>query len=315
MNESQKYNILIVDDTEENIDILSDLLGDDYDVSVTMNGEDALQAVDENHPDLILLDIMMPEMDGYEVCKRLKANSATNDIPIIFVTAMNEVTNETKGLELGAIDYITKPINPLIVKSRVKNHLELQIARKELKQQNEILKDNIRLREEMEQIARHDLKTPLNALINIPAILIKEGNLTPNQQEMLQMMEESGYRMLEIVNSSLDLLKMEKGTYKPNLVPVNILNLIQQIRGETLGLFKTKELSFNITVDDKPFSDDQTFMVAGEEMLCYSMLANLIKNAIEASPERGAIRPSRTLLCCFIFVSLHALIFKQLQFC
>ncbi|MBF0230774.1 MAG: response regulator [Desulfamplus sp.] len=187
MNDVKQCSILVVDDTEENIDILSDLLDDDYNVSVAMNGKDALEAVSENPPDLILLDIMMPEIDGYEVCKRLKANPATNDIPIIFVTAMSEVTNETKGLELGAIDYITKPINPSIVKSRIKNHLELQIARKELKQQNEILKDNIRLREEMEQIARHDLKTPLNALINIPAILIKEGNLTPNQQEMLQM--------------------------------------------------------------------------------------------------------------------------------
>ncbi|MBF0574097.1 MAG: response regulator, partial [Desulfamplus sp.] len=188
MSELQQYNILIVDDTEENIDILSDLLGEDYEVIVAMNGTDALQAVAENHPDLILLDIMMPGIDGYEVCKRLKSNPATNDIPIIFVTAMDEVTNETKGLELGAIDYITKPINPLIVKSRVKNHLELQIARKELKQQNKILKENIRLREEMEQIARHDLKTPLNAVISIPSMLIKEGNLSQNHKDMLLML-------------------------------------------------------------------------------------------------------------------------------
>lgn len=290
MNESKQCNILIVDDTEENIDILSDLLGDDYDVSVAMNGKDALSYVAENIPDMILLDIMMPEMDGYEVCKKLKADPATNDIPIIFVTAMNDVVDETKGLDLGAIDYITKPISPSIVKSRVKNHLELQLARKELKQQNEILKDNIRLREEMEQIVRHDLKTPLNALINIPSLLIKEGNLSPNQQEMLQMMEESGYRMLEIVNSSLDLLKMEKRTYQLNPIPVNILNLIQQIRGETLELFNAKELSFNIVIDEKPFSHDQTFMAAGEEMLCYSMLANLVKNAIEASPAKEQIQ-------------------------
>ncbi|MBF0303852.1 MAG: response regulator [Desulfamplus sp.] len=290
MNDVKQCSILVVDDTEENIDILSDLLGDDYDVSVAMNGKDALHDIAKNPPDLILLDIMMPEIDGYEVCRRVKADPVTKEIPIIFISAMSEEIDEAKGLELGAIDYITKPISPSIVKSRIKNHLELQLARKELKQQNEILKDNIRLREEMEQIARHDLKTPLNALINIPGIMIKEGNLTPNQQEMLQMMEESGYRMLEIVNSSLDLLKMEKGNYKPNLVPVNILNLIQQIRGETLELFNTKGLSFNITLDEQPFSEDQTFMVAGEEMLCYSMLANLIKNAIEASPENEPIQ-------------------------
>ncbi|MBF0112905.1 MAG: response regulator, partial [Desulfamplus sp.] len=164
MSELQKYNILIVDDTEENIDVLSELLGDDYEVSVAIDGKSALEAVSDNPPDLILLDIMMPEIDGYEVCRKLKADPATKEIPIIFITAMSEITNEEQGLSLGAIDYITKPISPSIVKARIKNHLELHLARKELKQQNEILKDNIRLREEMEQIARHDIKTPLNAL-------------------------------------------------------------------------------------------------------------------------------------------------------
>ncbi|MBF0119903.1 MAG: response regulator [Desulfobacterales bacterium] len=282
-------NILIVDDTEENIDVLSELLGDDYEVSVATDGETALQAVYDNHPDLILLDIMMPGMDGYEVCKKLKTNPATQDIPIIFVTAMSEVNDETKGLELGAIDYITKPISPSIVKARIKNHLELKLVREELKKQNEILKENLRLREDMEQVSRHDLKTPLNAVISIPKILIKGGDLSSNQKEMLLMLEESGYRMLEIVNSSLDLLKMEKGNYQFNPVPVDILNLIQQIRGETLELFNRKELILDIIINGNQFDNTQNFMVSGEEMLCYSMLANLIKNAIEASPEKEKI--------------------------
>jgi sigma-B regulation protein RsbU (phosphoserine phosphatase) len=134
------YTVLVVDDTPENIDLLDGILNQDYKIKAALNGEKALKiARSENPPDIILLDIMMPGMDGYEVCRRLKSDSKTQDIPVIFVTSMSEVEDETKGLEVGAIDYITKPISPAIVKARVKNHLELKEAREYLKNQNEIL--------------------------------------------------------------------------------------------------------------------------------------------------------------------------------
>ena len=123
----KRQKILIVDDTPENIAVLVQTLRNQYELSVSVDGRTALQiAASENRPDLILLDIVMPGIDGYEVCKRLKADPATADIPVIFVTAMNEVADEAKGLELGAIDYISKPISPPIVSARVKNHLELK---------------------------------------------------------------------------------------------------------------------------------------------------------------------------------------------
>jgi len=127
-------SILVVDDTEANIDILVETLADDFDVSVAMDGESALESVAEHKPDLILLDIMMPGMDGYEVCQRLKADPKTSDIPIIFVTAMGEVQDEEKGLKLGAIDYLTKPITPSIVHARVRNHLDLKRLRDQEKE-------------------------------------------------------------------------------------------------------------------------------------------------------------------------------------
>lgn len=117
--------VLIVDDTEANIDVLLEVLGEDYELSVAMNGQDALDAVAETPPDLVLLDIMMPEMDGYEVCRRLKAEPASAKIPVIFVTAMSEVSDEAKGFETGAVDYITKPISPPVVLARIKTHLAL----------------------------------------------------------------------------------------------------------------------------------------------------------------------------------------------
>lgn len=124
---SLKQRILIVDDVAENIQVLLSTLKEEYAILVATNGEKALElAFKEPQPDIILLDIMMPGMDGYEVCERLKADDKTKDIPVIFVTALLESDDEAKGLALGAVDYITKPINPKLVKARVFNHLELK---------------------------------------------------------------------------------------------------------------------------------------------------------------------------------------------
>jgi adenylate cyclase len=132
MTKSANYSVLVVDDTETNIDILLGVLGDDYEVSVATDGETALELVAESPPDLILLDVMMPGIDGYEVCRRLKQDIKTREIPVIFITAMSEVSDETKGFDVGAVDYITKPISPPVVKARVKNHLSLRAAHQKL---------------------------------------------------------------------------------------------------------------------------------------------------------------------------------------
>ena len=143
----RKNTVLVVDDSPENIDLLGNVLKRDYEIKVALNGVKALKiSGSENPPDIILLDIMMPGMDGYEVCSKLKSDAKTQDIPVIFVTSMSEVEDEAKGLKVGAIDYITKPISPAIVKARVKNHLELKEAREYLKNQNEILELRVETR-------------------------------------------------------------------------------------------------------------------------------------------------------------------------
>ena len=115
--------ILIVDDTESNVDILVETLADEYEVSVAMSGEDALEILEEERPDLILLDIMMPGMDGYEVCRKLKEMEQAKDIPVIFLSAMTEEKEKKKGLLMGAVDFITKPIDPVELKSKIKSVL------------------------------------------------------------------------------------------------------------------------------------------------------------------------------------------------
>jgi putative two-component system response regulator len=128
-----RQTILIVDDVPENIDVLSEVLAPHYRIKIAVNGERALKiAAGEGKPDLILLDVMMPGLSGYDVCQRLKRNSDTHGIPVIFVTAMNEIEDERKGLELGAVDYITKPISPAIVLARVRTHLALYDQTREL---------------------------------------------------------------------------------------------------------------------------------------------------------------------------------------
>lgn len=153
MHDLSECTLLIVDDTETNLDILVEALADvTKDISVAMDGFSALDAVRDFSPDLILLDIMMPGMDGYEVCRQLKANPDFCEIPIIFITAMSEIENKTLGFELGAIDYITKPFEVLEVKARVKTHFSLQKAQRALARQKEILE--IRVRERTQELAR-----------------------------------------------------------------------------------------------------------------------------------------------------------------
>ncbi|MDQ1331924.1 MAG: cyclic di-GMP phosphodiesterase [Thermodesulfobacteriota bacterium] len=142
-----KSTILVVDDTPDNLSLMSGLLKDFYKVKIANNGERALKvATTGTPPDIILLDIMMPVMDGYETCRHLKAAPETKDIPVIFLTAKVEVEDEMRGFELGAVDYITKPISPPVVMARVKTHLELKRVRDFLKNQNEFLEAEVQRR-------------------------------------------------------------------------------------------------------------------------------------------------------------------------
>ena len=139
---SGKATILVVDDTPENLTLMASLLKDNYQVRVANHGDRALKiALSDQPPDLILLDIMMPDIDGYEVCRRLKADVATRDIPIIFLTARSDIEDEQKGLTLGAVDYITKPINPPIVLARVAAQLSLKARTDFLREKNDFLRE------------------------------------------------------------------------------------------------------------------------------------------------------------------------------
>jgi adenylate cyclase len=171
--ELSKQKILIVDDEPINIQLLIEIVKRDYEVSAATDGYEALRlAASENPPDLILLDIMMPEIDGYEVCRRLKANPVTEKIPVIFITAKSETEDETKGLKLGAVDYITKPISPMIVQSRVHTQMEIKLHRDDLERLVEIRTDQL-IKAKEEEVQLLEMTTELSFELNLLKLLEK----------------------------------------------------------------------------------------------------------------------------------------------
>ncbi|HUX20488.1 MAG TPA: response regulator [Spirochaetia bacterium] len=290
---SQRQTIMVVDDVPENIALLSATLENSYRIKAVRDGETAIRiACSDDPPDLILLDVMMPKMNGYEVCRQLKANESTASIPVIFVTARSEEADESTGFEIGAVDYISKPINPAIVRARVRTHLELSRMRNDLVEKNRQLEKDAVLREEVEAINRHDLKNPLLVVMNVPKLLRGTGNLTEKQEKLLGMVEGAGVRMLEIVDSTVNLYKMENGTYELTPTQIDLLQVLHSIEAMVAAIRLGKEVSVAITVDGRPAAAEEMLLVRGEELLLYSLFSNLMKNAAEAAYESETVQVS-----------------------
>ncbi|HXC93961.1 MAG TPA: diguanylate cyclase [Geobacteraceae bacterium] len=179
-----RHKILIIDDTPANIQILNEFLRQDYAIFFSTNGPDGIRIARQELPDLILLDIMMPKMDGYEVCAKIKADPLTRQIPVIFITAMNAEEDEAKGLDAGAIDYITKPVSAPIVKARVKNHLELKRHRDELKKLTIELDEK---NQELNMLARKDALTGLANRRHFDEVLDAELKRASRSSQLLSL--------------------------------------------------------------------------------------------------------------------------------
>lgn len=286
--------VLVVDDEEVNVDYLVTTLADDVDLAVAMDGATALDLVKRAPPDLVLLDVMMPGMDGFEVCRRLHEDEATRDIPVIFVTAVADTTDVVRGLELGAVDYILKPFEPMIVRARVRNHLTRKLALEQIREQNEALREAAAFREDVERITRHDLKGPLNSVLGYAEILLEDGGLTPEQEADLLAIKRAGHQMLGMINLSLDLFKMERGIYHVNAEPVDVLRVAHELARDYAAQHRVPGPTIEVTLDGRPPVPGDTFVLPGERLLFYSALGNLVKNAVEASPADGVVRIALT---------------------
>jgi two-component system, sensor histidine kinase and response regulator len=270
--------ILAVDDMPDTIHLITGILKDDYRVKGVKSGEQALRlARSDDPPHLILLDIMMPDMDGIEVCRRLKADPHTREIPIIFLTAKIDAQDVIAGLDLGAVDYVTKPTHPAVLKARIRTHLRLSRQHNELREQRAMALENARLREEIERMTRHDIKNPLNALLALAQNLAGSDNLLPAQRETLAGMEESARYVLDLIDHSQALYHMESGTYPLQPVDLDLSALLDRVVAETQAAFGSLPIHVHQVLP-------VPIRVRGEELLCHTLFSNLIRNAAEASP-------------------------------
>ncbi|MDP0498560.1 MAG: response regulator [Verrucomicrobiota bacterium JB022] len=290
-------SILVVDDTPENITVLRQLLSrEGYRVRPALRGKLAIEAAQIEPPDLVVLDIMMPEMDGFAVCQALKADARTRDIPVLFLSALDGIEDKLRGFQLGGIDYIPKPFQAEEVLARVDTHLRLRRAQEQLRRQNEELQQAAVLQADVERILRHDLKSPLGNIINFAELLLDDRGLSGDQRLSIETMREAAFRMLGMVNTSFDLLKMERGAYEYHPTAFDLLPVLQRLRAELRLSADQKYLRWECEVEGQPLAllAGQPLAVAcwiqGEELLCHSLFANLLKNAVEAAPVGSVLR-------------------------
>jgi len=227
----KKDHILVVEDNETNRVYLNLLLEDEYRVSLAENGAQALQiAVTHPQPQLILLDIVMPEMDGYEVCRRLKKNPDTQDILVIFFTSLLEEGGEYKGLSIGAIDYIAKPVQPELLRIRIKQHLDLLHAREELQKALEKEHQANLAKSEFLANMSHEMRTPMHAILSYANFGLRRTNKVPLEKlaEYFQEIKDSGERLTLLLNDLLDLAKLEAGSMSYAMEEHNILAVVKE---------------------------------------------------------------------------------------
>lgn len=287
--------ILIVDDIPKNLQILSGILSNEnFEISFASSGKQALTSVEAAPPDLILLDIMMPELDGYQVCKILKSNDKTKDIPIIFLTGKAEPNDITEGFKAGAVDYVIKPFNSQELISRVNTHIELKLSR------DKILENNIQLEKyqvELKQliaskdkffsIISHDLRGPFSGFLGLSSILAEEYDKL-EMEEIAQIsisMNKAANRLFSLLENLLEWSKSQMDVLRINIEKLNIDDAITR----TFYLFSTNAESKNIKlISEVP----NTIFAYADNYVINTVLRNLVSNAIKFSNENGTVKIS-----------------------
>jgi signal transduction histidine kinase len=291
LNFTERATILVVDDTPDNLFLMSNLLKGDYKVKVANSGEKALKiAASDPPPNLILLDIMMPGMDGYEVCRRLKLDPNTMNIPVIFITAKTEVEDEKKGLDLGAADYIFKPVSQPIVMARVRSQLVLQEKNVELERAKFIAEKANLAKSSFLSSMSHELRSPLNAILGF-AQLMESDSPPPTfaQKESIDQILQAGWHLLQLISEILDLAKIESGQVPMSCEPVLLTEVMLECKSMIEPLAKQRGLHLT-------FSQlDASWFVNADRTRLKQVLINLLSNAIKYNREQGTVEAQYTL--------------------
>ena len=298
----RKSLILIVDDVPKNLQVLAAILyKEGYEIAMADRGKSALELMENVMPDLILLDIMMPEMDGFEVCKRIKQNPKHQDIPIIFLTARHETETIVKGFESGAADYLTKPFNALELISRVKTHLQLKQRTTMLVELNATLEEKVRERTKQlesayEKLAKldnaksyflgllsHELNTPLNEIKGFSIIL---NNIVEDAdaKEFVGYIRESSERLIKFADMSLLITSLKANKYQKQNLEMDVHYLLD----ESVFNFNEFATEKNIIIE-KEYCDCNS-MIFADTTLIKTAFDTVINNAIKYSPKDKKIQ-------------------------
>ncbi len=272
----EKPLILIVDDMPKNIQVLGTILREkEYNIAVATNGIDATKIAEKTIPDLILLDIMMPQMDGYEACKILKSKKETKNIPVIFLTAKNEIEDKIKGFDLGAVDYVTKPFNIPELLARVNTHLELKFNRESIVELNKLNKKESNERKELIHVLCHDLSNHFHSLISVFDMVEQTGmEFTDELQMEVKKVVQNGINTIDLVRKMRS-IDDKKTTLE--LTPVNLLYAAHS----SLGILENKLIKKNINIDIN--IENSLHIIAEETSLINSVISNILTNAIKFS--------------------------------
>ncbi|MCI5224314.1 MAG: hybrid sensor histidine kinase/response regulator [Candidatus Electrothrix sp. AR4] len=268
---TSESKILIVDDTPENIDVLDNMLRDMYETSVAINGRQAIKLTKKIIPDLILLDIMMPEMDGFETCRQIKEDKHLRAIPVIFLTAKDSAEDIVKGFQLGAVDYVTKPFNLAELKARIMTHLDLKMSHEKIARQKQAYM-------ELVHILCHDLANPVGAMREFCKLALS-GDV--DFQYALDISRKMADQSLDIINLVRRMGRLdEKGI---QLEPVNLLMAINTSLKTLQTQIAKKQIKIAVNISAS------VNVWAESDSLSSSVLNNILTNAIKFSNDHSAV--------------------------
>jgi two-component system sensor histidine kinase/response regulator len=295
-----KKNIYVVDDIQENIQVIGNvLINNGLNISIARNGEQALKGIKRKLPDLVLLDVSMPGMDGFEVCKRLKDDDETAGIPIIFLTARTQTEDIVTGFKAGGVDYITKPFNTEELLSRVFTHLELKESRDTIKEQNQLLKELNTTKDKFFRIIAHDLKSAFNQLLGFSSLLFESSDKSVSDEvrELSYLLNKSAKNTFKLLENLLSWARFQSGHIKFKPDKLSIFPLV----ADNLELLKERAENKHIELINE-VSDD--FYIWADRNMINTIIRNLVTNAIKFTPEKGKITLKAEKKANYIIISV-----------
>jgi two-component system sensor histidine kinase/response regulator len=274
---NQPSSILVVDDEPTGFTVIQALLQPEgYSISYANSGQAALDQLNTLHPDIVLLDVMMPDMDGIECCQKLKANPAWSAIPVIMVTALNSREDLARCFEAGADDFISKPVNRLELRARVRSMLRI-------KHQHDALKTTMQLREDMSAMIVHDLRNPITSILLGTQFLLLKDQLAPDDKQRMQLIHAASQRLNSMVNELVLMAKLEAGQLTLSCTAIDLHDLGTRIITDFQEIAAAKQMQLVATLP--PQGDP----IMGDKNLIHRLLENLLSNAIKFSPEGSMV--------------------------